>query len=56
MSSQYWLIPLTVEFEHGPPGGLAAAAGIAIMSSATAPVDKQSNTFLTLGNTASRAW
>jgi hypothetical protein len=42
MFSQYWLLALTVGFEHGEPGWLAAAAGTACVSNATEAANSQS--------------
>jgi hypothetical protein len=52
MSSQYWLIAPTVEFEHGPPGRLDAATAATGTNSAAEAVNKHSSAFLTLTTTA----
>jgi hypothetical protein len=52
MSSQYWFCALTVAFEQGLPGCVAAAAGTAPTSTAPAASARQSSAFRVLINTA----
>jgi hypothetical protein len=55
-TSQYWFIALTVDPEHGLPGGLDAAAGGADATNAAAVTVRTMSACLMARTTAQARW